>query len=154
MIKIIPYTNKYKNEVIELILNVYENELNFRGFKRPDIYKIPDFYQKDKNSNFWIALDDNELVGTVGLHKKTNDLVHIKRMIVKKEYRKRGLGTKLLQTILQFAKDHKFKKIYAGTVKENPNAIKFYKKHGFVLSKDIPDDITAAPESICLKLDL
>ena len=94
------------------------------------------------------------MVGTVGLLGKTEKLAYLKRMIVKKEFRKQGIGQKLLQTVLAFAKEKGVTTVYAGTVKENPNAIKFYLHHGFVYSNDIPQDITAADDSICLKLDL
>ncbi|MFC1616106.1 GNAT family N-acetyltransferase [Patescibacteria group bacterium] len=154
MIKIIPYSEEYKKDVISLILNIWENEFNFKGLDRPDIYNISEIYQKNKDSNFWIALCNNELIGTAGLLKKSNNLALIKRMVVKIEYRKQGLGEKLFQTVLKFAKKHNFKTICAGTVEENPNAIKFYKNHGFKQNDVIPEDITAANDSICLKLNL
>ncbi len=154
MIKIIPYNEKYKDDVVSLILEVYENELGFRGYERSDVYNIADLYQKNPGSNFWVALNDGELVGTIGLLGKTEKLAYLKRMVVKKEFRKQGLGQKLLQTALAFARKHGFTTIYAGTVQENPNAIKFYEDHGFVHHDDIPQDITAANDSICLKLEL
>ncbi len=154
MIKIIPYIEKYKDDVIHLVLDVYEKEFDFRGYDRPDIYNIIDTYQKSTNSNFWIALNNEELVGTVGLLGKTDKLAYLKRMIVKKEFREQKLGKKLLQTAVTFAKEHGYKIIYAGTVKENSNAIKFYEHHGFFQCDDVPQDITAAKDSVCLKLDL
>jgi len=154
MIKIIPYNQQYKDQVINLILDVYEKEFDFIGYDRPDIYSIPVTYQKSGNGNFWVALDGEEVVGTVGILGKTDELAYLKRMIVKKEFRQQGLGQKLLQTAIDFAREYGFKTIYAGTVEENINAIKFYKQHGFVESNDVPEDITAANDSVCLKLDL
>lgn len=154
MIKIIPYKDEYKAKVISLVLDVYENELSFKGYDRPDIHDISKYYQNDEDSDFWLGISENELIGTVGLMKKTDELAYIKRLIVKEDYRKQGLGEKLLQKALQFAKDRGFKTIYAGTVKENQTAIQFYEKHGFKRSDDVPGDITAADNSVCLKLDL
>jgi len=42
MTKIILYNDKYKNDVVRLVLDVYENELGFKGYERPDIYSISD----------------------------------------------------------------------------------------------------------------
>jgi len=154
MIKIIPFNEKYRDNVISLILDIYENELDFKGYDRPDIYNITDTYQKNHNSNFWVAINNNEIVGTVGVLGKTEELVYLKRMVVKKGFRRQGLGQQLLQTALTFSKNHGFKTIYAGTVKENQNVINFYKNRGFDYSEDVPKDITAADNSICLKLDL
>lgn len=154
MIKIVTYNEKYKDDTIRLILDVYDNELDFKGYERPDIYDITNYYLKKPNNNFWIALDKNKLVGTVGIFGKTKKLAYLKRLIITKEYRHQGLGKKLLQTAIDFAKTHGYTTIYAGTVKENPNAISFYEHYGFTISNDIPQDITAADNSICLKLDL
>ena len=153
MIKIAPYTEKYKSHVVQLVLDIYENEFNFKGFERPDIYSISATYQNGDDSNFWVALDGEKLVGTVGLLKKTDKLCYIKRMVVKKEFRRMGLGENLLKMALAFAKEHGFKTVYAGTVEENPNAIAFYMRHGFFTSKNVPEDITAANGSVCLQLD-
>lgn len=154
MIKIIPYSEKYKDDVISLILNIWENEFDFKGLERPDIYDIAKYYQSESSSNFWIAVKDNTLIGTVGLKKESNNLAYLKRMVVKKEFRKQGIGIKLLETAIEFAKEHNYKTIFAGTVKENPEAISFYKNHGFIESDIVPENITAASDSICLKLDL
>jgi N-acetylglutamate synthase-like GNAT family acetyltransferase len=154
MIKIIPFIEKYKDDVVQLVLDIYENELGFVGYERPDIYNICETYQEDAYNNFWLALNNGELVGTIGLLGKTKELAYLKRMVIKKEFRKKGLGKKLLQTALTFAKKQGFKIIYAGTVLENPNAIQFYKHYGFIQCNDTPNDITAADDSICLKLDL
>jgi len=154
MIKIVPYSEGYKDDVVNLILNIWENEFDFKGLERPDIYDIPNYYQGDPDSNFWIAIKDSKLIGTVGLKKKSNDLAYLKRMVVKKEFRKQGLGVRLLEVAIKFAKEHNIKTVYAGTVKENPNAINFYKNYGFIENDVIPEDITAANDSICLKLSL
>lgn len=154
MVKIVPYTEEYKAEVINLILNIWENEFDFKGLERPDIYDISKYYQSGNNSNFWIALEGNTVVGTVGLKKESEDLAYLKRMVVKREYRKQGLGIQLLETAIKFAKEHNYKTIFAGTVKENPNAINFYKRHDFTESDIVPANITAASDSICLKLSL
>jgi N-acetylglutamate synthase-like GNAT family acetyltransferase len=135
-------------------LDIYEKEFDFIGYDRPDIYNISGTYQKDADSNFWLALNNEELVGTVGLLNKTDKVAYLKRMVVKKEFRKQSLGQQLLQTAIMFAKKHGFKTIYAGTVSENPDAIKFYEHHGFLRCNDALPDITAAKESVCLKLDL
>ncbi|MBU0731611.1 GNAT family N-acetyltransferase [Patescibacteria group bacterium] len=154
MIKIIPYSDKYKEKVISLILNIWEKEFDYKGVARPDIYNIPGFYQNDKDSNFWLALSDNELIGTIGLIKKSDNSAFLKRMAIKKEFRKQGLGEKLLQTVIQFADEHDIKTIYVGTVPENTEALKFYKSHGFKENNFVPEGIVVSDNPICLKLNL
>lgn len=158
MIKIISYSDKYKEEVIALILNIWEDEFGFRNFKRPDIYTIPATYQKDKKSNFWIALNKGKVIGTIALRNKTNGKGFLRRMAVIKSKRRSGLGEKLLKTLLKFAKKHGYKKIYAGMYFNNTAAVNFYTKHGFKKNKILPKDIVSVgasvSDSICLRLDL
>lgn len=153
-IKIIPYDDKYQQEIIDLVLDTYENELWFVGYQRPDIYDVSWFYLSENHNNFWLAVSDNELIGTVGLIAKNKELTYLKRMIVKKEFRSEWLGKKLLDVSLDFAREKGFKVIYAGTVPENPNAIAFYKSQWFIFTSDVPDGITAADNSVCLELKL
>ena len=154
MIEIITFDEKYKDDVVEMIEDIYENELGFIGYDRPDIYSITETYLKKLNSSFWLALNDGKLIGAVGILEKTEKLAYIKRLVVKKEFRRQGLGQKLLQTVLSFAKEHGFNTIYAGTVEENQNAIKFYESQGFAREDNVPEDITAASDSICLRFNL
>lgn len=152
--EIVLYTNEYAETVRELILDVYENEMGFVGYERPDIHAISETYMQPEQSNFWIAIDSGEVVGTVGLLTKSSDLAYIKRMVLKKEYRGQGLGHDLLRTAIDFARSKNIQTIYAGTVEENPGAIAFYERNGFVRTDDIPEDITAAKDSVCLALML
>lgn len=153
-IKIIPYHERYKQDVIDLVLDTYENQLGFIWYERPDIYDIPWFFLSEDYNNFWLAVDDDELIGTVGLIAKDSNLTYLKRMIVKKEFRKQGLGKKLLDISLDFAREKWFRLIYAWTVEENLGAIAFYRRQGFVWSEDVPEGITAANDSVCLKFNL
>lgn len=154
MIKIVPYSENYREDVINLILNIWENEFDYKGLDRPDIHDIPGTYQKDKDSNFWIALYRKALVGTAGLISAPENSAHLKRMAVKKEFRGQGIGEKLFQTVLEFAKEHRIRTIYAGLVPENTNAIEFYKKRGFTENDFVPEGIVISDDPICLKLDL
>jgi len=84
----------------------------------------------------------------------TPEIAFLKRMVLQKDYRKRGLGKQLLDTAIDFAKKCGYKKLYAGTVEKNPNAISFYKHLGFTLCDDVPIGITADSNSICLEKEL
>lgn len=149
--QIIAFSAEYQKEVHDFLLNILEKEMGFLGYERPDLENISEAYQGDSSSHFWIALDEGEVVGTIGLLGKSDELAYIKRLAVKKELRKKGLGGQLLNILLQFAKKHGYKKVFAGTVKENQNAIHFYQKNGFELSKQIPEGIIAGGDSVCLE---
>lgn len=57
--------------------------------------------------------------------------VYVSRMIVKKEYRNRGIGSEILEFLTEKAKDMGFSEMTIGVDKDNANALHMYKKHGF-----------------------
>lgn len=62
MIYIVEYTHKYKKDVTNLILHIYEDELGFVGCEREDTHKIPEIYQKDNKKELLAANQTTEPV--------------------------------------------------------------------------------------------
>lgn len=56
----------------------------------------------------------------------------LENMLVKKEYRGRGVGSKLVQQFLKWSKKQKAEKVLVVAYTTNQKAIKFYKKNKFV----------------------
>jgi len=79
---------------------------------------------------------DDELVGFVALHIHTTILAEIRSLVVKKEYRYKGIGKKLIQAMIQEAKDLNVKEILVLTYQA-----KLFEQFGF---KQI--DKTTLPE--------
>ncbi len=57
--------------------------------------------------------------------------VYVSRMIVKKEYRNRGIGSTILSFLIEKAKEMEFKEMTIGVDKDNANALHLYRKFGF-----------------------
>ena len=57
--------------------------------------------------------------------------IYVSRMIVKKEYRNRGIGGEILSFLIEKAKDMGYKEITLGVDKDNYNALHLYEKFGF-----------------------
>ena len=68
------YSGKY-DEIISLILDIQNNEskINLSLEEQPDLLTIHDSYQKN-GGEFWIALDQGRVIGTLGLMKKDNGI--------------------------------------------------------------------------------
>ncbi len=61
----------------------------------------------------------------------TNRRVYLSRLIVKKEYRSRGIGSQLLAFLIEKAKEMGYCEISIGVDKDNTSALNLYKKFGF-----------------------
>ena len=60
-----------------------------------------------------------------------NKRVYISRMIVKKECRNRGIGSTILEFLINKAKEMGFSEMTIGVDKDNINALHLYRKYGF-----------------------
>ncbi|MBQ2759314.1 MAG: GNAT family N-acetyltransferase [Clostridia bacterium] len=57
--------------------------------------------------------------------------VYVSRMIVKKEYRNRGIGSEILEFLIKKAESMGFSEMTIGVDKDNVNALHLYRKFGF-----------------------
>ncbi|MBO5065409.1 MAG: GNAT family N-acetyltransferase [Clostridia bacterium] len=57
--------------------------------------------------------------------------VYVSRMIVKKEYRNRGIGSEILEFLIRKAEEMDFTEMTIGVDKDNVNALHLYRKYGF-----------------------
>ena len=143
-IEIRPFYPVYEKQVIDLIVAIQRKEFNIpiTADDQPDLKNIPEYYQKG-NGNFWVALHNDKVVGTVSLLDIGGNLAALRKMFVNRDYRGREIGTaqKLLEISLNWAITHGIRKIYLGTTPQFLAAHRFYEKNGFkeVSKRDLPE---------------
>ncbi|WP_346319789.1 GNAT family N-acetyltransferase [Chitinophaga sp. YIM B06452] len=135
MIEIQPFNQTRTNDVIAMILPIQQVEFSLPVTidHQPDLLKIPEVYQ-DGRGNFWTALDGDKVVGTIALLDTGNNIGGLKKMFVDKDYRGREhrIAKRLLDTLLDWAKEKGFTDLYLGTTDVMTTAHRFYEKNGFV----------------------
>lgn len=82
------------------------------------------------NSEYFVAKLENNILGFAGIWKAVDD-VHITDIVVKKSNRQTGIGSKLLEKLIQTAKNNNFKAITLEVNEHNLPAINLYLKYGF-----------------------
>jgi RimJ/RimL family protein N-acetyltransferase len=90
-------------------------------------------YQSDKNM-FFLALIDDEIAGNINFHSSERRRIsHVGEfgISVKKKYWGQGIGGKLMDAMLAWAKDHGIRKINLRVRADNEAAIALYRKKGF-----------------------
>ncbi|MBY0216347.1 GNAT family N-acetyltransferase [Paenibacillus illinoisensis] len=134
-INIQEYTAEYQSQVIRLILQIQQQEyqISITGEDQPDLLEIETFYQKGIG-NFWIALANDEVVGTIALLDIGEEQAALRKMFVAKNYRGKELqvSRRLLHQAFQWAKEMAVHDIYLGTTQQFVAAHRFYEKNGFV----------------------
>lgn len=142
-ISIIPFTPEYTPSVITLIVSIQREEfgLAITAQDQPDLHDIPHFYQTGKG-NFWIALHQQTVVGSIALLDIGSGQAALRKMFVQREFRGPVYGTAklLLTTLLDWAKSQQIAQIYLGTTAKFLAAHRFYEKNGFteLAQADLP----------------
>ena len=85
--------------------------------------------ENDK-SKYFVAKQENEIVGFAGV-MLIIDEVNIMNIVVRKNKRKLGIGSLLLNEIIRFSKIHSAASITLEVNGKNITAIKLYEKYGF-----------------------
>ena len=80
------------------------------------------------NSEYFVAKLENNILGFAGIWKAVDD-AHITDIVVKKSNRQAGIGSKLLEKLIQTAKSQNFKAITLEVNEHNLPAINLYLKY-------------------------
>lgn len=143
MITISQFEDKYTQDVINLVLH-FQND----GTRpivsvddQPDLLNIVGEYI-DKGGNFWIARDDEKLIGTIGIMPYSTDIAILKKFFVYEDYQGEPyhIGRTLYNELITFAKKKAYKTILLDTPRNTERAHKFYEKAGFqkINEEDLP----------------
>lgn len=85
---------------------------------------------ENENSTYIVAKKADEIVGFAGIWKSVDD-VHITDIVVKKNYRKNGIGSLLLKELISLTKKLNYKELTLEVNAKNEIAKKLYLKYGF-----------------------
>ena len=150
-INIRPFQKSDSDKVIEFISDIIVNEFKFKlefDTLDSDILAIDESYNKSNGSCFWVAetvVNDDysntqqkqKILGTTAVRnlKQFESTCELKRMYVLRDFRRLGLGQKLLDIAIDFAKSVVYSRIVLDSSKALHAARALYLKNGFV---DIP----------------
>jgi N-acetylglutamate synthase-like GNAT family acetyltransferase len=132
---VIPYEKKYQQGIVDLILPIQQQEFGvpITINDQPDLQNIASFYMKG-NGNFWVAVDEEKVVGTIALVDIGNSQVALRKMFVHKDYRgkQKGAAQALIDTLFEWARNKQLQAVFLGTIDTMLAAHRFYRKNGFV----------------------
>ncbi|MDM5156296.1 GNAT family N-acetyltransferase [Bacillus sp. DX1.1] len=89
----------------------------------------------------FVAIVNNRIIGIITYKIKNNycEIVSLDSLDEKK-----GIGTKLVENVIEVARERLCKKIWLITTNDNTNALRFYQKRGFVMTNLYVDAVRAA----------
>ncbi|MBI3051884.1 GNAT family N-acetyltransferase [Candidatus Woesearchaeota archaeon] len=119
-------------DIFPLLKQLWENKpLNGKKLKEVFLRGL-----ESVNQEYFIVKLNGGIIGFASLTIKNNlwqegNLAHIDELIVDQQFRKRGVGTKLLEQIIATAKERECKRIELDSAFHRKEAHAFYKIKGF-----------------------
>jgi N-acetylglutamate synthase-like GNAT family acetyltransferase len=134
VIHIVPFSPQHEEAVGTLIVGIQRDEfqLPITLEDQPDLRDIPAFYQQG-SGNFWVAVSEDEVIGTVALLDIGNHQGALRKMFVHPSYRGPGSGVagRLLETLVEWSRARGVNEVYLGTTEKFLTAHRFYERNGF-----------------------
>ena len=103
-----------------------------------DIDDIESAYMKTPGNHLWVAETSpgadgkaGAVVGMIGVQHFHDGKGEIRRLRVRSDHRRRGIGSRLVETALKFCQDHGYLKITLDTFMEREPAVKLFEKFHF-----------------------
>ncbi|MHC4776123.1 MAG: GNAT family N-acetyltransferase [Planctomycetota bacterium] len=101
-----------------------------------DIENVAEAYFSDEGqSALWVADYNDDIIGMIGVQKTSDHEAEVRRLRVREDYRRRGLGAKLVEQALGFCQHHGYLKVMLDVRIERAPAIKLFEKFGFKLAR-------------------
>ena len=130
-----PFGGGDSNRVIDLMREVYIEEMGWHmSFLREAIKILKDMLitWDPKDDLFVLAEFEGTLVGLLYMISQSDGKALIRWLTVKRDYRGMGIGKRLLEMAVDFARKKRHRKIALVTVDELKHAREVYKTAGFV----------------------
>ena len=117
------------------LMGIYADD-TIVGAEMTALSKLVATYAEEEASRLWVAeLPDAGIVGAVGVWHADDHVAELRRLRVARAYRKRGIGTRLVETALSYCRDNAYLKIVLDTYVNRAAAIALFEKFGFELTR-------------------
>lgn len=116
-----PMTLSHFNAIESILISHFDDFWNSSTLKHE---------LENPNSHYFVAVYDNLVLGFAGIWKAVDEY-HITDIVVRKDYRYKGIGSKLLEKLIEIAKSEKVISITLEVNINNEPAKKLYSKYGF-----------------------
>ncbi len=137
MARYLPAESKESIEQIRRLFLEYAGSLDFKlcfqDFDK-ELGSLPGEYAPP-NGRLYLAFDRSDPVGCVGLRRLGDGVSEMKRLYVKPNHRREGIGRELAELVINDARSIGYSKMRLDTVASMIPAINLYKSLGF---KEIP----------------
>lgn len=138
-----PATIEDLEPVVDLLIELFEQETDFSPDRQKQTRAVRLILENPSRGRIFVLRHHERILGIVNLLVTISTAeggfaLLLEDLIVHRDFRGTGLGSKLLQFALDYAKEKGFVRITLLTDSNDERARRFYLKHGFYVSGMVP----------------
>ena len=125
--------NKQLKDILIEVLNEFEVPEEGTALGDDELNYMFESYNKERHTYYVLEINDVIMggAGIAPLKKSKKNICELQKMYFKKEARGKGLGKKMIQLCIDYAKNNNFEICYIETMPNMLSAQKLYKSIGF-----------------------
>ncbi len=143
MIRIEQATTEHIPQMADLLAVLFSEEVEFKPDREKQSRALRMIVSAPERGNIFVATEEDEVVGMVSLlftisTAQGAPACWLEDMVIRRDRRGMGIGTRLLEYAVAYAKSHGFTRITLLTDRVSEKSIHFYERHGFQRSEMVP----------------
>ncbi len=95
-----------------------------------DMDNVREIYTENRGL-FLVVLDEGKVIGTGAVRKRTDNIAELKRIWLLESYHGQQIGFRVVNLLLDFARQQGYTGVYLETSQRQMRALAFYKRMGF-----------------------
>ena len=104
------------------------------------ILENPKSYVIDRGGQIFFAINDGKAIGTAAMVLVEERIFELSKMAVDPKYQGLGIGRRIIDECIKFAKNHKAQEIFLITNDKLLPALELYRSSGFELDENYDDN--------------
>jgi len=113
-----------------------ENHGFYRSSEYYFIKYLAEFVHDPTGGELWIAEVDGNIIGSAAIVRFDDKTAQFRWFLIDKSYQGKGVGSRLIQTALDFCRKNNYENVFLWTFKGLDKARTLYEKAGFVLIEE------------------
>ena len=141
-LRIEPATLDDLSELTELLMDLFSQEEDFTPDREKQLRGLRLLLEQPSRGRIFVLRNQQQIIGMINLlitisTAEGGFVLLLEDLVIRREHRGQGYGSRLLQHSIDFARQKKFLRITLLTDRPSESR-KFYLKHGFVESGMVP----------------
>lgn len=138
-----PATLADLDALTNLLYELFEQEADFTPDRHKQMRALQLILENPSRGRIFVLRLNQRILGMVNLlftisTAEGGFAMLLEDLIIRRDYRGNGLGSRLLKFAIDFAREKGFVRVTLLTDRDDERSVAFYRKHGFFVSKMVP----------------